>query len=321
MTDADFEVWLNDKKQALKAWGSFVVAKISERVEIDIGSERFEQFFKVAPSMRVKTTASALKKKQRYDDPTEKMTDLIGARFVVLLKTDIKIAEGAITSFGAWSPRRDRNPDEEYKDAPNSFDYQSVHYLIRNATEFTWENVIIPQGMTCEVQIRTLLQHAYSELTHDKIYKGPQKAPPSVQRLVARCMALMETTDDMFCAAVAELDRTRKTRISFSNHLDEIADKFLPTYIKTKDDEYAREILDTYWHLIESADLEKVQAEISQSVQSKIQRRASDNGLFAMPIVVAVYWLAKHHRFVLRTHWPNPELEADLVKILFDQGG
>ena len=60
------------------------------------------------------------------------------------------------------------------------------------------EGVTIPKGLTCEVQVRTLLQHAYSELSHSRIYKPSFDPDAKVKRVIAKSMALLETTDDFF---------------------------------------------------------------------------------------------------------------------------
>ena len=56
----------------------------------------------------------------------------------------------------------------------------------------------IPADIPCEIQIRTLLQHAYGELTHDTIYKPNIRATPVLKRTAAKSMALIEATSDYF---------------------------------------------------------------------------------------------------------------------------
>ena len=36
-------------------------------------------------------------------------------------------------------------------------------------------------------------------MTHDSVYKGPHQNDTDIKRQLSKCMALMETTDDMFC--------------------------------------------------------------------------------------------------------------------------
>ena len=61
-----------------------------------------------------------------------------------------------------------------------------------------FDNSVKPY-LTCEIQIRTLLQHAFAEVSHDSTYKGPYKNDKGILRHLAKSMALMEATDDYFC--------------------------------------------------------------------------------------------------------------------------
>src|SRR3546814_10997244 len=62
-------------------------------------------------------------------------------------------------------------------------------------------------GTPCEVQLRTLLQHAHSQLTHDTIYKPKTIASSHTKRFVARSMALIETVDDFFVQVMIEIEK------------------------------------------------------------------------------------------------------------------
>ncbi|RWP54341.1 MAG: hypothetical protein EOR07_34055 [Mesorhizobium sp.] len=43
--------------------------------------------------------------------------------------------------------------------------------MVRSKDELTFDGETIAAGTPCEIQVRTILQHAYSQLTHDTIYK------------------------------------------------------------------------------------------------------------------------------------------------------
>lgn len=322
MSETEFGDWLDEFRPALEAWADFIVERVTEFVKLELGDEVYKSFFKIPPSYRSKEKKSAIKKLQRkkYALPKEQMTDLVGSRFVVLLKTDIYVVEKAITGQTAWAISRDRNPVDEQAKDPTSFEYQSVHYLLRNTKEFIHKGVTIPEGLSCEVQIRTVLQHSYAELGHDRIYKGDH-VPLSVQRLVARCMALMETTDEMFVNAVHELDQVNREIEHWCTFLDETVKPILPFITPTSTDPESREILDTYKDLLKGASLDSVKALLTPFVTNKIQvRAASADGLFAKPVVLAVYWLVKNHSFEVSQVWPVPGLSNDLDQVKADLG-
>lgn len=322
MNESEFGDWLDELRPALEAWGDFIVERVTEFVKLDLGDEAYRSFFKIPPGYRCKERKSALKKliKKKYAQPKEQMTDLVGSRFVVLLKTDIEVVERAIAGQTAWALSRDRNPVDEQAKDPTSFEYQSVHYLLRNTKEFSHNGVLIPEGLSCEVQIRTVLQHAYAEMGHDRIYKG-EHVPLTVQRLVARCMALMETTDEMFVNAVHELDQVNREIEHWCTFLDETVKPILGSITPTSSDPEARDILETYKSLLKEASLVGVKAELTPFVTKKIQERAASvGGLFAKPVVLAVYWLVKTHPFEVSQVWPVPGLRNDLDKVKADLG-
>ncbi len=318
MNETEFGDWLDELRPALEAWGDFIVERVTEIVRLELGEEAYKSFFKIPLGYRPKEKKSAIKKlhKKKYAHPKEQMTDLVGTRFVVLLKTDIDVVERAIAGQSAWAISRDRNPVDEQAKDPTSFEYQSVHYLLRNTKEFPHKGVMIPEGLSCEVQIRTVLQHAYAELGHDRIYKG-EHVPLTVQRLAARCMALMETTDEMFVMAVHELDQVNREIGHWCTFLDETVKPILASITPTSIDPESRDILDTYKDLLKEARQYDVKAELTPFVTKKIQERAvSAGGLFAKPVVLAVYWLVKNHPFEVSQVWPVPGLRngLDLVK-------
>ena len=322
MNAIDFSSWLVSQETPLRAWGEFVVEEVCTRVSNELGEKRYKGFFKVPPGSRVKEINSAVKKlaKKNYDDPKHEMSDLVGARFVVLLRSDIPIVEHAIRTNNAWTARRDRHPLDERLEAPSSFDYQSVHYIVRNTEERMIENVLVPAEIACEVQVRTVLQHAYAELGHDRIYKEDGPVPKSVHRLIARCMALMETTDEIFCSAVEELDRVNLSREKWASLLDARFSEAGIAFMPTLSDHEAIQILDTFKDLIQSADMDAVFGQLPSSVMNKIKERAGEDKLFGKPLILLVYWLAQNHSDNIKQHWPIPKFNAELDQAMSDLG-
>lgn len=322
MTDTSFESWLEESAPGLKAWGAFVVAKIEEFVRLDVGEDRYKSFFKITPTSRVKDVSSALKKqeKKRYEDPRSSMTDLVGARFVVLVRTDIEIVERALHAYSGWAISRDRHFMDEVIDHPELFDYQSVHYLVRASNEVECGGVRVPEGVACEVQIRTLLQHAYAELVHDNIYKPIVQVPPFAKRLVARSMALMETTDEIFCQALRELNQVAASVEDLDRFANELYSK-----ICGKDFDYigsheSLELIETYRDLLASCNKGELEDFLQEDYARLIRERLGRPGIFEKPMCVLVYWLALEHDTDLIDRWPFPAYRKDLEQILADLG-
>jgi ppGpp synthetase/RelA/SpoT-type nucleotidyltranferase len=323
MNDAEFTTWLEAQQDGLYAFGKFVVDQISLRVRDQVGEERSKSFFKIQPNFRRKEIQSAVDKKnsKKYTDPKYQMTDLVGSRFVVLLRSDIKIVENALISCSSyWTARRDREPKQESDKTPDAFRYQSVHYIVRNISDFSVGDVIVPAETACEVQIRTLLQHAYAELGHDRIYKGDAVVPPSVHRIVARSMALMETTDNLFCDAVEELDRINKNTAQWCSWLDSAYLVIGNPSLLSHDDEDCILIIETYSDILATADTNEVISSFANLGAAAVKSRAGRDDLFGRPIVVLVYWLLKNHEIQTVALWPLPKFRSELEMVAADLG-
>jgi putative GTP pyrophosphokinase len=105
--------------------------------------------------------------------PTEIVRDLIGARIVCWFHDDCY----AMLELLQDSKRLAVLPDsiEDYNKAPKPSGYRAIHLLC----DVTYDQVvykkrrhrIVAGKMTCEIQIRTLFQDAWGELTHQMHYK------------------------------------------------------------------------------------------------------------------------------------------------------
>ena len=190
--------WEADKP-LYRAWAKLIDQEIERRLVSAIAPTPLDYFLKVPMVPRLKGDTSlidkALYRSKPYKNPYEDITDKVGMRYVVLLTTHINTFCSIIESreceaFWSWS--KDKDYEEERLAKPLEFSYQSVHYVLRSKAELSVDGVNLPEGLACEVQIRTLLQHAHSELTHDTLYKPKTTAKPSIKRTVAKSMALIE---------------------------------------------------------------------------------------------------------------------------------
>ena len=67
-----------------------------------------------------------------------------------------------IESADIWEWSKDVDYEELKREHPEIFDYQSIHYIVRNSEQFIYSGIVIQKGIPCEIQIRTLEQHAYA---------------------------------------------------------------------------------------------------------------------------------------------------------------
>jgi putative GTP pyrophosphokinase len=205
MIEADLQIAFEARRPALDALGRWVTHTVLGALEQELGSKgAVTKFLQIPPKPRVKETDSFLEKalvRKRKADPLSEITDQVGVRFVVLLLEDIARI-GKIIELGPWLCQKDRDFQQERLEKADYFAYQSDHFVIRTRSEQVFDGVSIAADMPCEVQIRTILQHAYAEMAHSSSYKPPVKLPEEdqkhINRSLAKGSALIETTDDVF---------------------------------------------------------------------------------------------------------------------------
>lgn len=320
MTSEEFASWLEDRSPALKAWGDFVSSDVSDELLREVGSDRFKALLKIAPIPRVKEVQSALKKQadKQYADPTTQMTDLVGVRFVVLLKSDIEILDRVILRSNHWTCSRDRHYQFEVFDDPAVFDYQSVHYVVRLPDDMDIDGTIVPADTPCEIQVRTILQHAYAELVHDNIYKPKVKVPESAKRVVARCMALMESTDELFCQAIKEIEAITSSRTQLTNA---VRAAYAEIGQARPQEHIFNVIADTYRDLLDGVSATDITALARvEQLRSRVAERSKESDFFAEPSCLVVYWLVQNHHADVIDRWPIPAYAVDLEQICSDLG-
>lgn len=305
----EIEEHISRNGAALKRWGDHISAVVVSGV----GS-----LLKVPASVRVKDPESARVKqlKKGYSNPVLEMTDQVGTRFVVLTRLQVEEVCKFIESRDGWSVQVARDPALEMAQDPATFGYQSHHYEVRPAAEFDTEG-LGEFPLCCEVQVRTLLQHAYAELTHDTMYKPSQTVPSHAERLVARSMALMETTDDLLCQAIEAVSLANEpvealyyTAKRLTSRLGE--DKGRPLY---------QAIVDEFRDIVSP----RSAVEISRFLEARpfiLERIGGrlDHGLFAYPAVALVaYWIA-HEVDCAAERWPLPTTTGDVETMMSDLG-
>lgn len=305
----------------LELWARECVKLISEMVDAEIGSERFRGFFKIKPSYRLKTEESALNKFDQWDslDSAKEMHDLVGARFVVLFRTDLQVIEDVIKGFSGWSTASVRHFEDDVNDDPEVFDYQSIHLLIKGSRGTTINEHVLSDDVTCEIQIRTLMQHAYAELCHDKIYKNFRAIPQSAKRLVARSMALMETTDSIFCETAKQLEEVAADRSRWMEHMSFVYGQAVQR-IFPSGDLVCLIIFDRFQHLLENVTPIEVGAVVdAPAIRSRMVERRADK-LFGSPGCVLTYWLVENHFIETKHMWPDESLLPGLQLVCADLG-
>jgi putative GTP pyrophosphokinase len=317
MTPQAFGAQLDAQRPHLKAYGQYVIEKIMTLMRANMTAEKFDALFKVTPSFRVKDTASALQKiiRKNYKHPVSEMTDVVGVRFVVLLEADIELVEKAIISCnGVWTPRKDRFPLFEIQENPEAFEYQSTHFVIRLNQDTQIGDFTVLADTPCEVQIRTLVQHAYSEFVHDRVYKPGTHVPTGVRRLVARAMAMLESTDLIFSEAADELECVNLSLDQWMELSATVYNRHCGEHLTNVAEHEARLFFETFRDLLPSANSRDVEVHFQSYAQRITQHRDHQN-VFGHPFVVVLMWVVARHDQVVAARWPMGKYRTDLSTV------
>ena len=90
------------------------------------------------------------------------------------------------------------------------FGYQSEHYLVRLSNKRTALPEYNPHlGLVAEVQVRTILQHAWAEIEHDIQYKSSITIPNTIRRRFMALAGVLEIADREF-QAIQDEDKLLK---------------------------------------------------------------------------------------------------------------
>ena len=134
--------------------------------------------------------------KNKYDHLNE-ITDILGCRIVTLFESDVeKIFEALKETFDIVEI-----VDKRKKHRVNQieFGYTSLHLVVQ-FTESRCELIEYRKykGIQFEIQLRTVLQHAWAEVEHGLGYKSFYEPPMEIKRSLNRLAATLEILDEEF---------------------------------------------------------------------------------------------------------------------------
>ena len=147
------------------------------------------------------------------------ITDIVGMRVITFYLDDVdKVASALERHFDVdW----DNSVDKRKLHQVDSFGYLSLHYVCR-----------VPyMDYRVEVQMRTLLQHAWANMNHDTGYKSGVEIPREYIRNMNRLAGMLELADEQFSRIRNELTdyRRRMRALVASGNLDDAPWTATPT--------------------------------------------------------------------------------------------
>jgi ppGpp synthetase/RelA/SpoT-type nucleotidyltranferase len=185
---------------------------------------------------RLKGAASFSEKcvRKGYAHPLEKMTDLCGARVIVSTpETAQRVCDFIESRFKVDVPN---SGDKRRLLRSHEFGYLSIHYVVqvpplegerRSQPANQGASQLKPLGLTkeegewlqklnqgrtedglrkAEIQVRSVLQHAWADAFHDRVYKTRLNLPEAYKREVNRIAAMLEQVDAEVGSLIAAID-------------------------------------------------------------------------------------------------------------------
>jgi len=136
--------------------------------------------------------------KPSFTDPLREITDQIGLRVITYVHSDVQAVADLLDDQVVVHDDRDMGRETA---SEGRFGYASRHLLIgldaARESQAAYEPL---RGRQAQVQIRTVLQHAWAEFEHDIRYKGtiPDKHVPDFDRRFTLAAGLLELADREF---------------------------------------------------------------------------------------------------------------------------
>lgn len=198
-------------------------------------------------SSRAKTLESFMDKSQKdkYKDPLSEIMDFAGIRVITYFKSEVKECCSEIEKL--FDIDKENSLDKGNELGTEKMGYRSVHYIATlKKDRLCLPEYYVFRDKKFEIQVRTILEHAWADISHDRNYKFNGVLPEEIQRRFALVAATLELSDREFDSIALELSKYEKEveeKIK-NNELDiEINSASLKEYLKNKLESYEKESL------------------------------------------------------------------------------
>ena len=134
---------------------------------------------------------------KKYENPLKELSDLSAIRVIIYYNDDIKKVENILRKEFKIYEAESIDKSEEL--LPNEFGYLSSHLVVSlkepRSILAEWQPLY---QLKAEVQIRTVLQHAWASISHALQYKRRTDIPQQLRRKLFLLAGLFELADEQF---------------------------------------------------------------------------------------------------------------------------
>jgi ppGpp synthetase/RelA/SpoT-type nucleotidyltranferase len=290
---------LNDLKPQLEQVTAYVIDTLEAKI-------RRRGVHAATVDGRVKDTASFVKKviRKSYGDPWNEIHDKVGVRVTVVFAGDIDAVSAVVNN--SFTVTHSENKLQAFD--PTTFDYLGLHY------EVTIPEDVLPESPVrdCEIQIRTSVQSAWADISHELFYKAPIEVSQVSRRSLHRLMALVELFD-------LEVGRIREAIMGEPDFwtgqlLERLERGFLTLTGHRFDPELSRFVVDSLSPALPAEPrldyLSALDSFVDQH-RTKLESIYKDyltddrHPLLSQPESLLIFERLEANRFILRGHWPE----------------
>jgi putative GTP pyrophosphokinase len=133
--------------------------------------------------------------RKKYVDPFNQVEDICGIRIICYYQSDIQRINEIIQEEFEVLESQDK---EELLEA-DQFGYRSIHFIVKiNKNWLRAPNFRGLEHLKAEIQVRTVLMHAWAEIQHKLAYKKESHIPKQFKRKLHRISAKLEEADEQF---------------------------------------------------------------------------------------------------------------------------
>lgn len=253
---------------------------------------------------RLKDNDSLIKKIARKSSTYNSIHDKVGVRIIAYFKKQMETIDNLLVENLNYLIKKRENMIDNQKE--NEFGYQSIHY----------DFCKIVDGMECfcEVQLRTICQDNWSELSHELAYKTEIDLPKNIIREMNALSALFELADNQFQLIqnlISDLPDTNPVKIL--NYLE----KFFYTYLGSHYDKelslyFLKHIENLYENTNPLLTLDEFINSYRENIE-KIVQEYSNNLFFTQPEIIIILEQLQNKKYKFISYWntlyPIEELE------------
>ena len=133
--------------------------------------------------------------KKGYIDPFDEIEDICGVRIICYYQSDIERIEKILKTEFIVTENQNKEKGLKF----DQFGYRSTHSIVKiNNNWLNTPNYRGLQNLKAEIQIRTVLMHAWAEIEHKLAYKSESQIPNEFKRKLSRISAKLEESDEQF---------------------------------------------------------------------------------------------------------------------------